>query len=178
MKPSDIRHRTSMLGLASFATFAVAVGYSPLTSAEVETTTIRGTFSERPVLLATSVVTHSAVSELTQKMSDSRMMMFVTQITPEQALAEHLTQMGARMYGAYWCPYCMRQQELFGSAFDQIDYVECDARGENPQPQLCIDAGIQGFPTWEVNGELYPGLRSLEELATLSGYTGSTDFSN
>lgn len=178
MKSSSIRHRTSMLGLASFATFAVAVGYSPLTSAEVETPTIRGSFSERPMLLATSVVTHSAVNELTQTIANTKAMMVVAQMTPEESLAAHLRQIGAKMYGAYWCPYCMRQQDLFGSAFSTIDYVECDARGENPQPQLCLDAGIQGYPTWEINGELHPGLHSLEELADLSGYTGSTDFSN
>lgn len=165
-----------MFGLASFLTFAVAIGYSPLTSAEAEPELARSSFSERPVLLATSLVTQSAVAEINKTMAGKAAVM-IAQTTPEQSLANYLTQIGARMYGAYWCPYCMRQIALFGEAFDTINYVECDARGENAQPQLCIDAGIEGFPTWDINGELYPGLRSLEELAELSGYTGSTDFS-
>jgi uncharacterized membrane protein/glutaredoxin len=70
------------------------------------------------------------------------------------ALAEHLTDTGAKMYGAFWCPHCKDQKELFGrQAFNKIDYVECDPAGENPRTQMCIDAGIQRYPTWEVNGK-------------------------
>jgi glutaredoxin len=97
--------------------------------------------------------------------------------TPEQALAQHLTETGAKMYGAFWCPHCADQKEMFGAAVEAINYVECDPEGENAQPQQCIDAGIEGYPTWEINGELYPGVRSLEELANLSNYSGSTNFS-
>jgi hypothetical protein len=78
------------------------------------------------------------------------------------------------MYGAYWCPYCSRQEDLFGNSFRLIDYVECDPRGENPRPQLCRAANIQGYPTWEIRGQLYPGLLSLEELARLSGFRGAS----
>ncbi|NEQ97686.1 MAG: hypothetical protein F6K30_13370 [Cyanothece sp. SIO2G6] len=53
-------------------------------------------------------------------------------------LAQHLTRIGARMYGAYWCPHCQTQKDLFGSGVSELDYVECDADGENPRPQLCI----------------------------------------
>ena len=36
--------------------------------------------------------------------------------TPEQiALAQHLKAMGAKFYGAYWCPYCTLQREMFGT---------------------------------------------------------------
>jgi hypothetical protein len=57
-----------------------------------------------------------------------------------------------------------------------MTYVECDPAGTNPQPQVCQTAGIQSYPTWEINGEFYQGTRSLDELADLSGYTGSRDF--
>lgn len=110
------------------------------------------------------VLQHSSLSE------------WVAQVSARQALAQHLTNIGARMYGAYWCPYCNRQEQLFGDAFEAIDYVECDSRGANARPQLCREAGIQGYPTWEINGQLYPGMQTLETLADLSNYTGSTDF--
>ena len=80
------------------------------------------------------------------------------------------------MYGAYWCPYCSRQKEMFGQAFNQINEIECDPKGKNPQPNLCKSAGIRSFPTWEIKGQLYPGMLSLEELAELSGYEGSRNF--
>jgi len=92
------------------------------------------------------------------------------------ALASHLEQIGAKMYGAYWCPYCKKQKELFGEAVSEINYIECDAKGENPQPELCRSAGVRGFPSWEINGQLHPGLHTLEELADLSGYQGSRKF--
>lgn len=92
------------------------------------------------------------------------------------ALAAHLKKTGAKMYGAYWCPYCTRQIEMFGAAFRRIDYVECDPRGKNPRPELCKAAKIQGYPTWEINGKFYPGVQSFEELAEASNYKGSRKF--
>ena len=85
-------------------------------------------------------------------------------------LAAHLKRIGAKMYGAYWCPHCTRQKAMFGSASDDIPYVECDPRGENPQPQQCRAAGIKGYPTWEINGKQFVGVQSLEELAEVSGF--------
>src|ERR687885_2260541 len=97
--------------------------------------------------------------------------------TPEVALALHLKQIGAKFYGTYWCPYCNKQKELFGSqAFSQINYVECDEKGKNGRPDLCIKANISGYPTWEIKGQLYSGLQSLQELADLSGYKGERNF--
>lgn len=91
--------------------------------------------------------------------------------SPKEQLAIHLTQSGAVMYATYWCPYCQRQEALFGeTAFQYIERVECDPRGDNPQPERCRAAGVRGLPTWIINGQNYPGLRSLAELADLSGY--------
>lgn len=88
----------------------------------------------------------------------------------EAQLANYLDETGATMYGAYWCPHCADQKEMFGQAVDLVPYVECAADGENAQPQLCKDKGIQGYPTWEINGEFYPGSQSLDTLADLSGF--------
>ena len=85
-------------------------------------------------------------------------------------VARHLTESGAVMYGAFWCPYCDKQKKLFGTAFDLVNYVECDPGGANANPALCKTKGIRGFPTWEIRGTMYPGLRSLSELGRLSGF--------
>lgn len=97
----------------------------------------------------------------------------------EIALAQHLSAIGVKKYGAWWCPHCHAQQTLFGQqAFDYIDYVECDEAGVDPQPQACRAAGVQSYPTWEINGETYAGVQSLQALATLSGYSGPQNFIN
>jgi uncharacterized membrane protein len=87
-------------------------------------------------------------------------------------LAQHLTVTNAKMYGAYWCSHCLNQKSKFGEAKKLIPYIECDPKGENPQTALCQDKGIKGFPTWEINGKMLSGERSLDELADASGYKG------
>ena len=95
----------------------------------------------------------------------------------EMALAKHLTATGAKKYGAFWCPHCYDQKQLFGKkAFAEINYLECDPQGENPQREACLAAGIQSFPTWEIDGKFYPGTKTLAELAELSNYEGNKDF--
>lgn len=95
----------------------------------------------------------------------------------EIALARHLTEIGVKEYGAYWCSHCYDQKQLFGKeAFAIINYVECDANGKNPQTQLCQEVGIKGFPTWEIKGEFYPGIQPLRKLAELSNYQGQQNF--
>ena len=99
----------------------------------------------------------------------------------ELALARHLGEIGAKEYGAYWCPHCHEQKMLFGKEAAQIiDYFECDPRGQNSRAEICQAAGanIKGFPTWEIKGQFYSGTQSLEKLAELSGYTGSRNFKN
>ena len=87
----------------------------------------------------------------------------------EDQLAEHLTATGGAMYGAYWCPHCADQKAMFKEAAELLPYVECAADGEDAQPELCQQKGIQGYPTWEIEGQLYPGVKSLADLAELSG---------
>ncbi|OKH12691.1 vitamin K epoxide reductase family protein [[Limnothrix rosea] IAM M-220] len=95
----------------------------------------------------------------------------------EIALAEHLANIGAKKFGAYWCPHCYEQKQLFGpEAFEKIDYIECAADGKNAQPQVCAAAGLEGFPTWDVDGQRYSGTQTLEQLAEASGYEGPQDF--
>jgi glutaredoxin len=97
----------------------------------------------------------------------------------EIGLAQHLKKIKAKMYGAFWCPYCTRQKELFGrQATTRITYIECDPRGQNARPDLCRTAGVRGYPTWEINGKMYSGMRSLTDLANISAYKGPRNFKN
>ncbi|RJQ17615.1 hypothetical protein C4573_01395 [Candidatus Woesearchaeota archaeon] len=83
--------------------------------------------------------------------------------------AQCLTENNASMYGAYWCSHCANQKKEFGSAFMYINYVECDAKGAKANPALCEEKGIQGYPTWEIHGILFPGEMPLDKLSGLSG---------
>jgi len=97
-----------------------------------------------------------------------------TASTPQTiALAEHLTSSGAVMYSAYWCPHCNEQKQLFGKeATAKLRIVECAPDGRNSERALCESKKIEGFPTWEINGQLDSGVKPLTRLAELSGFRG------
>lgn len=80
-------------------------------------------------------------------------------------LAECLKEKGVTMYGTEWCGHCKNQKALFGEAFAKASYVDCDA-----QRQVCLDAGVRGFPTWiDAQGNQYPGTQQLAKLAEIGG---------
>ena len=87
------------------------------------------------------------------------------------ALAKFLKNNGIVKYSAYWCPNCLDQSELFGKeAYKELNVVECARDGKNSQTQLCIDKKIEGFPSWEINGKIIIGVKTLKELSELAGY--------
>ncbi|MEK6915630.1 MAG: hypothetical protein AABW89_03780 [Nanoarchaeota archaeon] len=86
--------------------------------------------------------------------------------------AKCLTEKGAVMYGAFWCPHCARTKKKFGESFQFINYVECDPRGENEQSLLCLDKKIDSYDTWEFNDDYDSrliGEPSFEALASSTG---------
>ncbi|MGA7935480.1 MAG: vitamin K epoxide reductase family protein [Kovacikia sp.] len=111
-----------------------------------------------------------------------------TSSSAEIGLAQHLKKVGAKMYGAYWCPHCHEQEADFGKeAFTFINYIECGSDGTNSQVALCEKVAPEsqkqtgqsfGFPTWEIKGKYYPGVQKLGDLAKYSEYTGPRNFKN
>lgn len=82
-----------------------------------------------------------------------------------ETFAQCLTESGVKMYGTDWCQYCQQQKSMFGNkAFKLVDYVNCDFNQAE-----CNEAGIQGYPTWIINGETYQGIQSLQTLSSLTG---------
>ena len=92
---------------------------------------------------------------------------------PEQlALADHLRRSGVLFYGAWWCPACFKQKDLFGQqAGNRLPYVECDK--DQPGRERCQAAEVKAYPTWVLKGERRVGVQTLEELKRWSGYTGA-----
>jgi hypothetical protein len=83
--------------------------------------------------------------------------------------AQCLAEKGATMYGAEWCPHCKDQKAAFGDSFKYIKYVECP-----DNIKLCIDKGVQGYPTWLFTGtttqvEGFEGNKTMQELAKVTG---------
>jgi len=88
------------------------------------------------------------------------------------ALADHLTAMNAKFYGASWCPHCKDQKQMFGAAADRLPYVECSPEGPGgAETPVCTAMHIQGYPTWIINGQRHEGVLSPQDLARLSGFT-------
>ena len=94
--------------------------------------------------------------------------------TPEQkALSAHLRAKGAIFYGAWWCPACFQQKNLFGKeGGNTLPYVECDKTDDGRA--RCMAASIRAFPTWDLAGkERREGVQTIEELKLWSGYTSA-----
>ena len=78
--------------------------------------------------------------------------------------AQCLTDKGIVMWGANSCPHCKAQKADFKGSFDLVTYVDCDQ-----EIQRCIEEGIEGYPTWEIDGKRIAGKKSLSELSELTG---------
>jgi hypothetical protein len=79
--------------------------------------------------------------------------------------AQCVASQGLTMYGAEWCAHCQNEKKALGSAFKYIPYVECP-----DNIQLCIDKGINGYPTWiDGTGQKYEGEQGLVGLAKITG---------
>jgi hypothetical protein len=72
---------------------------------------------------------------------------------------------GAKFYGAWWCPHCTEQKSLFGKSAKNLPYIEC-SNLDKTQNQLCNDAKITGYPTWEFSNGERTGQLSLPQLAS------------
>ena len=81
------------------------------------------------------------------------------------AVAKALNAKEAKMYGAYWCSHCFGQKQLLGQqAMKYVKYVECAKDGVDSQRKTCLANGIPGYPTWQVDGNLYAGEMTLAQL--------------
>jgi hypothetical protein len=90
----------------------------------------------------------------------------------QKALGECLRQQGVLFYGAWWCPACFQQKNLFGKeAGNRLPYVECEK--EEAGRQKCQAAAVRAYPTWVMGSRRLEGVQSLEELKSWSGFPGA-----
>ena len=82
------------------------------------------------------------------------------------AFASCIKESGATYYGAFWCPNCKNQEALFGRSASLLPRVECSTPDGRGQLQVCKDASITGYPTWQFSdGTRETGTLSLERLS-------------
>jgi uncharacterized membrane protein/glutaredoxin len=94
-------------------------------------------------------------------------------------LAEHLTTIGAKFYGASWCEHCQQQKKYFGDYADRLPYIECKPGSPSaPMTKPCLDNYISTFPTWVINGKRVEGVLTVTDLAELSGFKAPPSASN
>ena len=74
------------------------------------------------------------------------------------ALVAKLKKAKAKFYGADWCGYCKKQLAEH-EALKQF-YKECGKGG----CKTSSGQEINGFPTWEINGQAISGYKTLAQL--------------
>ncbi len=114
------------------------------------------------------------VSKNSEKVSPA----ITTSSSPQKVkFAKFLSDNNFKMYSAYWCPHCHDQKQLFGKkAVKELTVVECAQDGKDNQYKLCKEKQIEGFPSWEINGKIYSGVKDLNDLAIMTGYEGNSNF--
>lgn len=108
-------------------------------------------------------------------LSNERVSPPITTVSSKETInfAKYLRDNNIVMYSAYWCPHCNDQKQLFGKeAVEELIIVECAKDGKNNKYKLCQEKGIEGFPSWEINNEIYSGTVSLDELSEMTNYDG------
>ncbi len=84
---------------------------------------------------------------------------------PYDPFAQCLAEKGLVMYGVDWCPNCQNQKKMFGKAFDNLPYVNCDFERVE-----CQRKKIDKYPTWYLDGKVFDiGVKSFPELAEATG---------
>ncbi|KAJ7944099.1 thiol-disulfide oxidoreductase LTO1-like [Quillaja saponaria] len=134
------------------------------------------------LVIVTLNTSYSASGPASSSLAEIELPYYSTEITTPSnhfalSLARHLHSIGAKMYGAFWCSHCLEQKQMFGhEAAALLDYVECFPEGYRKGTKIvkaCTDAGIEGFPTWVINGQVLSGEQELSELAQISGFNES-----
>lgn len=81
-----------------------------------------------------------------------------------QSFAACLEEADATLYTTYWSPHSQDQIDSLEGVQTSVEIVECDAEGQNAEPQRCQQSGVDTYPTWELNGELYEGYKTETAL--------------
>jgi len=69
----------------------------------------------------------------------------------------------SQMYGSATCPHCTEQKKILGSYVSLFNVTDCYI-----DIGKCTKEKIEYFPTWIIGGQKYVGVKSIEELKTIT----------
>ena len=87
---------------------------------------------------------------------------------PSPEISEELAKCigeNAIVYSQTGCHFCEIQKDMFGDNYKFIPDFNCNSDNW----ETCQKLGITGTPTWEINGEFYRGIKTIEVLQQLTG---------
>ena len=85
------------------------------------------------------------------------------------AFAKALADSGTSFFGAFWCPHCLEQKNLFQDGAKFLPYVEVTNPDRTPN-SIATSEGITQYPTWEFpDGSRLTGVQTLQTLSQRSG---------
>lgn len=86
------------------------------------------------------------------------------------SFAQCLAYKGATLYGAFWCPECQAQKQMFRDSAKFLPYAECSTPDGYGQLQICKDKEIREHPTWELtDGSRLEGRVLMKQLEEKTG---------
>ena len=94
--------------------------------------------------------------------------LFIILNKPAQTSAEVAKCIGQNslLYTQTGCSHCKDQEDLFGNNIQDLNIIDCI---KEDNMQKCINANIQGTPTWIIKNQSYVGVQTIEELKKLTG---------
>lgn len=82
------------------------------------------------------------------------------------SFASCINDSGTTYYGAFWCPNCQKQKAMFKQGGNFLPYTECSTPDGKGTLQVCIDAEIKKYPTWNFpDGTRVEGVQTFENLS-------------
>jgi len=102
------------------------------------------------------MVSPNAANDLETKHKDSSI--------SREDFAKCLNEKGLIMYGDDTCDHCLAQKKMFGTSFENINYVNCYFDKDK-----CDAQGITGYPTWVMGDQKISGVQKFANLAAISG---------
>ncbi|MDP3966589.1 MAG: hypothetical protein Q8Q04_03595 [archaeon] len=66
------------------------------------------------------------------------------------------------LYVQFGSSYSKTQEDLFKGNLELLNIADCFY-----EPEKCV--GVSGTPTWRIKGNLFTGIKSIEELKNLTG---------
>lgn len=86
-----------------------------------------------------------------------------TSLTTREDFVKCLKESGLIMYGVNTCEYCQQQKKMFGSQFEELNFVNCEFERE-----LCESKGITVYPIWEMGTKRAIGIQNFTQLSELA----------